>query len=699
MKPKPPGPLVPAIFRDELASAPSCPRSFPVAVCEHSRFRRRDILRATGLTAAALAFTAGRARATENHGIPTAPTHVSTKPDDRRLYIRERRPDGSLGNEYALTMKGVNWSPASRDSNPAGAPLGFAGEFAKWHAMDIPLMAGLGINTVRVYHDFGTDPDVYLPILDAFYKYGIKVIVQVDSPVHGIVADTSNIPVVVNAYKSHPAILMWTIGNEWDLKMANGKYYWTFNTLQDAAAWVQSAAQTIKALDPNHAISTMIADPHIPDTHVLSQSAFPFLYVYPSTEEIVNTLCPAIDVWGLQVYRNKSFMDLFHQWRSITNKPMYLGECGADSYDHRIPGENQAMQAEMNAGLWDEAFLELSAERVNGTTLGLLAFEFNDEWWKNGSPGIQSVSTEPNGGQPDSVNDEEYFGLFTIDRAPKLGATTTAGRYLGGLSSVAFDANPLLTVRSGFHAVMEINDKTVFNRGGGGDGARGINVFVLDSASGIRISEYRSFDTNHDSSQFQLLVDYLNGLPDGAIVALAIADEGGFWKEPWLAGGGYANPQAAPLLALLGSPAWGSTEVGNIRYRSRWTLLARKGSGKLAEGFTADENLSATISFQPALALNPEAGLRRPYLQALPFQAESIRRIGTGTELRFPSVDGLGYRIEYSHDLHDWQIARIGLVAEGTATTWVDDGSFTTPVPSAVPRRFYRILAGGQIFR
>jgi len=75
---------------------------------------------------------------------------------------------------------------------------------------------------------------------------------------------------------------------------------------------------------------------------------------------------------------------------------------------------------------------------------------------------------------------------------------------------------------------MTIDGKTVFQGSGGAGGARGVNVLVLDSATGIRVTEYRSFDTWADPANHTALINYLDGLPNEALIALALTDEGGF---------------------------------------------------------------------------------------------------------------------------------------------------------------------------
>lgn len=287
--------------------------------------------------------------------VPALPSIVTVSPNDARVFLQDRRPDGSLSAPSALVINGVNWSPDSIGTPQANLTQ----EFATWYQTDIPLMAQMGVNTVKVYHDFGTGP-VATAILDMFYNYGIKVIMTVDSPTATSVNDVNNITTVVNAYKNNPAIIMWNIGNEWDLN----NYYGKYPDLASAAAATEQAALLIKSLDSNHPVTTSIADPDIAGVHPLSPTFSPYATGRPYTSDIVNALVPDVDVWTLQVYRGAMFGDVFNEWASISTKPMLIGEYGADSYDHRIGTENQAMQASFDVSLWDEDYLNLSAERV-----------------------------------------------------------------------------------------------------------------------------------------------------------------------------------------------------------------------------------------------------------------------------------------------------------------------------------------------
>lgn len=75
-------------------------------------------------------------------------------------------------------------------------------------------------------------------------------------------------------YKDHPALLIWGIGNEVDLKYSNFKVWET----------IEAIANFIKKVDPNHPTMTVIAG------------------IDPSKIYQIKKNCPSIDILGLNVY-------------------------------------------------------------------------------------------------------------------------------------------------------------------------------------------------------------------------------------------------------------------------------------------------------------------------------------------------------------------------------------------------------------
>src|SRR6266849_4798929 len=274
------------------------------------------------------------------------------------------------------------------------------------------------------------------------------------------------------------------------------------------------------------------------------------------------------------------------------------------------------MQAQFDAGLWDELYFELSAERVNGLVVGGLVFELQDEWWKNGDPFHQDISSEHNYGQPDGFNDEEYFGLTMIARQPKAAYAVMQARYVGCQSAVVLNPSPTLRALSqgqdvgGSGAQFQLDDKTVFQRRGGRDGGRGMNVAVLDAHTGIRMQETRNFDTwfmeggwGGRHSHFPELVAYLQSLPNGTILALAIGDEGGFIAGP----GGKPWPDPYVEQGYKALEALGSQQIRQVQYNGGWVMIIAKGQGVLAEGLS-EPLQPVMIEASVALTLDADFG-------------------------------------------------------------------------------------------
>ena len=117
-----------------------------------------------------------------------------------------------------------------------------------------------------------------------------------------------------------------------------------------------------------------------------------------------------VDVWGVNSYRGASFGDLFDRWASLSPRPMWVSEYGADSFSAVLDAEDEDTQASEVAQLAAEIASHAAAS--GGTCLGGCAFEWADEWWKHG-PGAptkhDAVSTWSQAGYVDEAMHEEWF--------------------------------------------------------------------------------------------------------------------------------------------------------------------------------------------------------------------------------------------------------------------------------------------------
>ncbi|MEE8359359.1 MAG: glycoside hydrolase family 2 TIM barrel-domain containing protein [Candidatus Omnitrophota bacterium] len=391
--------------------------------------------------------------------VPEQPSHVYI--EGRELIVERRLEDGSLTDAESYVIHGITWTPATRAPkdgpnplNPSEAvPYGFfidwanrdpqgnvlfvhwlRAEHQRHYRVDVPLMKMMNVNTVRLYIDFGDNPDTYKEILDVFYRNDIMVIMMVASSKNDI--DARRYENIVNICKGHPAILMWNIGNEWNLDYNK---YWGYETVEEAARATNSVAEKIKKLDGAHPVASCLGDRFMDDE--------------PSnTIKDVVDMCADVDIWGLNIYRGKSFRNLFLQWSAITDKPMYLSEFGIDSFKTtaytkadgaRVAfckgSQDRDTQAEYDLSLWSEIGDNLSAYDPEKVCVGGTIHSFNDCLWKVGcyhaslgglidyDDPVEGVSYKtynnegfylPDGAQ-DGILNEEHFGVMDADRNPK----------------------------------------------------------------------------------------------------------------------------------------------------------------------------------------------------------------------------------------------------------------------------------------
>ncbi|CAK9046695.1 Beta-glucuronidase [Durusdinium trenchii] len=179
-----------------------------------------------------------------------------------------------------LHLKGVAWNPVPKGGvHPADL------DFARFVDEDSKLMQEMGINAVRTYESI-----VDKNVLDTLWKRGIWV---VNSVYNWGGADADSAAEPVKATKDHPAILMWTIGNEWNY---NGLY--VGSSFFDSVGKIRDVARVVKYDNGLHPIASIYGD-------------------VGKLDQAVDSL-PEIDLWG---------------------------EYGADAFNADKNGEDQESQA------------------------------------------------------------------------------------------------------------------------------------------------------------------------------------------------------------------------------------------------------------------------------------------------------------------------------------------------------------------
>jgi hypothetical protein len=253
-----------------------------------------------------------------------------------------------------FVLKGVNYSPVRAGANAVTYDV-FA-DTQTWEG-DFRLLRAMGANTLRLQHAVDATPG----FLDAAHAAGFHVVMGYFVPTTVSLSDNvalaalqSDFLVMVNAWKGHPAVLMWSLGNEVGINNSGSLANWY--------AFLDSAATAAKSADPNHPVSTAVADTGDVSTYDGS--------------------VPALDLWGVNVYRGASFGNAFTTLSGATSKPVWFSEFGCDAYNTLLQAEDQSTQADYLASQWEEIRANLSADAPARVLAGAAVFAWSDEWWK-----------------------------------------------------------------------------------------------------------------------------------------------------------------------------------------------------------------------------------------------------------------------------------------------------------------------------
>ncbi|MGB1074959.1 MAG: hypothetical protein ACPGYK_02140 [Flavobacteriales bacterium] len=268
---------------------------------------------------------------------------------------------------------------------------------------DLTLMQELGANTIRVYEPIADEA-----ILDEISQAGLRVIIGFGYNQQGIYDLQSGTYLdYIKKFKSHPAILFWELGNEY-----NYHPEWFGGSVEVWYETVRQATAAIHTEDPDHPVAT--AHGEVPDLDVLGALA-------------------DVDLWGLNVYRWDESHTAVTDFTQRSDKPVYFSELGADSYMTEAKlgykqGYNERAQADATQKMLENILTS------HTTAAGVAVFSFTDGWWKAGTPEQQDVGGWAPGssGVPyDGTANEEYWGLVDMHRNPKAAFAVVKTMYEG----------------------------------------------------------------------------------------------------------------------------------------------------------------------------------------------------------------------------------------------------------------------------
>jgi len=300
-----------------------------------------------------------------------------------------------------LEVRGVAYSPllshAERYTSP---PDIFVRHHRDTWMRDLPLIAALGANTVRLYN---WDPALHatdLTFLDACAELGLSVVLPVSN--YFLDHPEAAKPIITQA-AHHPAVLMWGVSNEASdidcgecaMSSANVK----------VAELTRAVRQAEAAAGTWHPITVPVTCSNLHVPALASAGAL-------------------VDVWGFNCYwaeREAWPANFYELFAAASDKPMLMTEWGIDSFDNRVGEPFEAVQASYTSYQWTSL---ISHRGSGGISLGGVVFEWLDEPWKAnyaGALGASCVPARPGvqagwgpNGFPDSCGNEAFFGMAEL---------------------------------------------------------------------------------------------------------------------------------------------------------------------------------------------------------------------------------------------------------------------------------------------
>lgn len=270
------------------------------------------------------------------------------------------------------------------------------------------LLVASGANSIRTW---GVGPETKA-LLDKAHEHGVTVTVGIwlGHERHGfdyndfdqVSEQFEKVRAAVLAYKDHPAVLAWGIGNEME----------GYEEGDNPAIWshVEACAAMIKRLDPHHPTMTVIAE------------------IGGRKVESIHKLCPSIDIVGINSYAGGTSLPKRYI-KAGGNKPYIVTEFGppgaweSSTTDFGAPNE---LSSNTKADFYASVYESLKADTTN--CLGSYAFLWGNK--------VEATTTWfgmflPDGSKLSAVDTmtKAWSGKSPADLSPSINKITIDGNY------------------------------------------------------------------------------------------------------------------------------------------------------------------------------------------------------------------------------------------------------------------------------
>ena len=284
-----------------------------------------------------------------------------------------------------------------------GAGLDFS------QGQNFKLLAESGANAFRTWRTDNAPQE-----LDSAMKYGLKIAMGIDmekelhdfdyNDTEAVAEQFEHIKKEIQAYKDHPALLCWVVGNELNLLIKEDGSLGTVNPkVYDALADI---VKYIREVDPNHPITTTFAAGAMKE-HI----------------EVVLERCPDLDFLSYQVYNGLAGLP-YQEMANNIDIPYVVTEFGPKGH-WEMPSTSWGREIEENStqkadGLRERIRIGLESD-TTGRNMGGFAFIWGQK--QERTPTWYGMFNKD--GRPIAVIDELtqfWTGEYPANRAPAINA-------------------------------------------------------------------------------------------------------------------------------------------------------------------------------------------------------------------------------------------------------------------------------------
>jgi hypothetical protein len=253
---------------------------------------------------------------------------------------------------------------------------------------EMALLKNMGVNAIRVYTGISkkwieyiyTNYGIYTMLNHTFGRYGLTLNGTWVANTEYADATTqkellSEVKQLALDYKDTKGLLLFLLGNENNYGLVWEGAETENIPVKEKKSTVSKRARALYKLFNEAAVAIKTID----NSHPIALCNGDLQYL-----DLIIKECPDVDIFGTNIYRGKSFGDVFEKVKKKYGKSILFTEFGSDALNATTNLEDQNAQAFILKENWKEIYENAAGVGKSGNCLGGFTFQFSDGWWKSG---------------------------------------------------------------------------------------------------------------------------------------------------------------------------------------------------------------------------------------------------------------------------------------------------------------------------